>query len=385
MMTRYQKALISIALVYLAVPVLIMILNYAADPFDRYHISAGSEDLSELSKSEDRLLLVPANYEDRLLIRKMIQAREKPETVLLGGSRIMNIHGGMVREDRRKGFLNAGVSAGTVADYTALWQLLKQEGKIPRTVYLEIDAQAVYSNYSGDFLWASNAEAYFSFKCRQTGKKKFNKLFKIARRLAQFHLGRLTSWTWTSKSLEKKSLERLPFKLISTAEYDGNSPARTPSFGLFYGKPSQPITREFLEEWGRKNGEKEISYFSDPRALSDEAYQEISDLIREMVFSGVKVAVFIPPAHPKSYEAVKANAEAYAGMMRFTEKVREISRLSGAVFYDGIEENRSLAGTMDFVDGVHLNPETNRKLMFEVDKTAGFSFFESAESDVDAA
>ena len=380
-MNRYLGAFLFILAVYLITPLATIVFNYSIDPFERYHAGVRAEDMARLLKSADLLLQVPSNYEDRLLMKKFLQVREKPAFAVLGGSRIMNIHEGLLRGEYRSGFLNAGVSAGTVSDYVSIWKAMKRERKIPGILYLEIDAQAIYSNFNGNFSWSTFAPDYFAFKLEKGGKKSLKRAWKSVRRLFFFHLQRLTSWEWTAKSLEKKNLNRTPFVLIQNMARNPDVPARTPGFALLYPRASSPLSHEFLEEWGKKNGDYEVRYLADWGSMSDHAFSELSDLISDIAKHGVRLVVVIPPSHPFSYRTVASSSIAFPNMLRFIEAVRVMSEEAGASFFDGLHENRHLVDGMDFVDGVHVNPETNARVMAAAGKAAGLDLFVSENPD----
>ena len=125
---RYQIFLFRFLALFVVFPLLLIAFNYSVDPNHRYRFSVPSGSLHRLARSEDLVLTLPKNYDDRALLKKFIPQAVPPRILVMGGSRVLNIQSEMFRSGAGP-LLDTAVMAGTIRDYVALWQLVKRRGR----------------------------------------------------------------------------------------------------------------------------------------------------------------------------------------------------------------------------------------------------------------
>lgn len=342
-----------------AVPAALAAFNYGVDPERSYRLRVPEATLRTLAHSEDLVLEVPANYNDRTFLVRALRAAPPAQTCVIGGSRVLNLS----EAPSGGSFLNAGVTGGSFRDYIAIWQAFKEAGQKPRTVFLCLDPQSLDVS-ARNVSWVSLSRQYEAFYGREdTLRNRVTAFFVVVRDL--------TSWSTTLKSAHALGAPRAPQRLYPRAEWDGSVPVRRPSLAMNYPaayeqKPLPEVERAALDN-GR--GERKAWAQWNWGPAGDRGFEGIRDLLRDIKAHGARPVLVLMPYHPLAAEQVKEDPPAAAGWRRFRERLLRLADEAGVAYYDGMEE--SLDGTLrpsDFADGVHLKGESNRAFLRRADR-----------------
>lgn len=358
--------------IFFMVPAVFMAFNYTVDPYGRYQPVASKSTLEKLAASSNEVLLTESNFNDRALIKNYLAASPKPDTVILGGSRILNINTGIFNSEAGR-VMNLGVTAASVRDHIAIWQLLKSENKVPSRALLFADLQTFYSTPSSIGWWTLSCP----FLTFEYGKIKMSKYLKLVsktyRKKTAFHLESLSSSDLLNKSWERlTSGKTVRSRLIERGALDPKNSARTPALALLAPQPSEEEKQqELINKWARENGQGELSYLRDWSSFSEQTFNEFASLLEDMRANGVKVSVILMPSHPLSYLAVERDGAAFTNLLKFTMRVQEICAQYSTGYYDGLYDHHKDVVDEDFKDGVHLKKE------------AAYSFLKRAALDLD--
>lgn len=366
-----KQAFWKIVLAYFLVPAVFIIFNLLVDPYGRYQPVASKQTLKKLAASSSEVLVTEYNYNDRLLVKNYVTAVPKPDLIILGGSRILNINTGVFSPEAGR-VLNLGVTAASVRDHIAVWQTLKSKKKIPARVLLFVDLQTFYSTPSSIGWWTLSCP-FLSFEYGRMKTSKYLKLVsKTYRKKTSFHLESLSSSDLLNKSWKRLTKEnKTRSRLIERGALDPKNAARTPALALLAPAPSEEETRqELINKWAKENGQGEISYLRDWSSFSDQTFNEFASLLEDMRANSVGVSVIIMPAHPLSYLEAERNGAAFTNLLKFTVRVQEICGQHGAGYYDGLYDHHADVVDEDFKDGVHLKKE------------AAYSFLKRAALDL---
>jgi hypothetical protein len=346
---RFKQALFFILAFYFGVPVFFITVNLLTDPYNRYRLITSERNLKELLSADAKFLTVASNYDDRLFIKRVIQIAPRQDTVILGGSRIMIVDADAF-EARAGKVLNAGVTGATVRDYAAIWQHFKNQNKIPSQILLCLEPQSVYSNENPEGGWNALAGLFVEFMDGDLDFRAVSKIYrkKIVQHLESLHSSETLKASW-------KVLERGKTKsgLVTYEAAPADLPLRTSALALLPPKQEQK-TQEYVDHWGKENGNGESYTLSDWGRFSPQTFRELSRLMNDMRLHGVQLKVLLMPSHPLSFETVRENPEAFHNLNRFVRQVRNLAQIAGAGFYDGLLEYHGRVKNTEFSDGVHL-------------------------------
>ncbi len=357
---RYSTFLFNFLVFVLLVPLVLMAFNYFVDPNHRYHFSVSSETLTRLARSPELVLTTPRNYDDRALLKKFIPVSAPPRILVMGGSRVMNIQPEMFNTP---GLLNTAVMAGTIRDYVALWQIVKQSGFRPEIILNCVEEQSINRN-SQNNRYLAIAEYFNAFY--DSGLSLRQNLMGVMTNLKD-----LLSFETTSASIKTLGQgQRQNPELAPRKSYDPSRFAKTHVFSLLYPAGYEIRAPAVVNPWGRANGEGEIKVFEKWNPLDRRGYNHLTALIRDIKKQGGKPVLVGMPYHPEAYQMIRAKSRAYSNLLIFVSELRKIAEREGIFFYDAIEEHHAEFEGDDFLDGVHLKMTDNYRLFRNVDQAA---------------
>ncbi len=348
---RYGIFFSFFAAFYFLVPISLMIFNYTMDPYKRYHRIIPVGDLARLAKSSEVVLAIPSNhpdYNDRLLLEDYIPLISCPSVVILGGSCVMNIEGNVFGDRMADKVLNAGVSSGTVRDYIGIWQLLKEQNKIPGAVCLCLDAQSFYSNDYGQG-WYTLSRYILRFQSQNRKPQFLKTCFQAAKKEIGFYLE-----TLSSSDIARRSISALRGR---QTEANAAYALRTHSMTLRQKTEERP--QSAIDQAGKDHGEGEVRCLSQWGPRDERAIDEASSLVEDMRAHNVRVMVVLLPSHPLSYAYLKGHTKEHAVLLHLIEKMRSLSVAKQAFFYDALHEHRRDVSNSDFIDGAHLKRQAS--------------------------
>ncbi|MFA5160159.1 MAG: hypothetical protein WC484_06600 [Candidatus Omnitrophota bacterium] len=343
----------------------LLCFNYSLDPNNRYQFHVSESNLRLLAEVPGHVLVVPGNYDDRVLLKKFIRVVPRPVTVIMGGSRIMNLQNPPGFSVPRVNFLNAGVTAGTIKDYIAIWQVMKQNKKLPRTLFLCVDPQVLNRVEQND-RWLSLSDDYQAFfKTSASGR------YYVAALTSQ--LKDLLSLQTTRAAISRVGKKRVRPELLFSKDHTGLVPVRTASFALFYPSAYEEKDPSDVETLARANGEGETKAFRNWNRQDREYLGQFKMLIEDVKKTGVQVVLVLMPYHPLSLQTIKQDAAASGNLAFFREQLLKISRECAVAYYDGfVDTEKGLFSSLDFSDGVHLKKDPNQAFFDRVSQSLRF-------------
>jgi len=350
----------------------LLCFNYSLDPNNRYQFHVSESDLRLLAEVPGHALVVPSNYDDRIFLKRFIRVVSRPETVAMGGSRIMNLENPTGQSALQLNFLNAGVTAGTIKDYVAIWQILKQSKKIPKTIFLCVDPQAL-SRAVQNALWLSLNDDYQAFfKTNDSGR------YYLASLTSQ--IKDLLSLQTTLASISQIGKKKVRPELLLTVQCNRLTPVRTASFALLYPAAYEEKDPADVEAMARAHGDGEVKAFKLWNRHDLEYLGQLKMLIENMKKEGVQVVLVLMPYHPLSLQSIKQDAVALNSLIFFREQLSKISRECAVAYYDGFgDTEKGLFLNRDFSDGVHLKKDSNHIFFDRISQAVRYS---TAQSDV---
>ncbi len=346
---------------YFVFPCSLASFNYTVDPGHRYRFSVPDEDLTRLFQTPDSLLDLPANHDDRALLKKAVRLAGKKEILLLGGSRILNIRADMFKKPQGEGLFNAGVTAGTIRDYVALWQMVKQAGWRPKTVFIGIEEQSLNTRSEND-LFRPIQEYYEAFFQRGLS-------FRV----------RFMGWTTDLKDLLSLKTTLASVRVLAASGpreawrpraegYDMKRTPRTAAFARIYPSSEENRGVDVVRAEGNENGQGSSKALARWNRNERKGLDQLALLIEDIKKNGGTPILVGMPYHPEAYRLITQEDRAQANLTFFVEELRKIASSKGIFFYDAILEHRTDYAPEDFMDGVHLKTRANHSLFRRVDR-----------------
>lgn len=359
----YQGFLAVFIFLFFATPCLLAGFNFRMDPNSRYHFSVGDELLKQLADSQDTLLTLPSNSDDRALLKKYIKLTrtQQRDFLVLGGSRVLNIQPNMLSDTYKSSFLNAGVTAGTIRDYIALWQLIKDYGLHPKIVLIGIEEQSLNS-ISQNNHYLSILEYYEAF---------FSKGISLRIKLMGLttDLKDLLSLSSTISSIKMALHPKSSFvrpHLLSMKNFDYSVYARTPAFSVLYPHAYEHRALDTVNAEGEANGRGEQKVFEMWNQKDARGNDQLRALLRDIKKSGAVPVLVGFPYHPEANRVIAQSARAQINLNVFVDALSRLAVDEGVYFYDAIFQHRDLLSPIDFIDGAHLGQSATYKLLTAV-------------------
>ena len=360
---RYQKFVWFMSVIFLAVPFLIMLFNFQVDPNRRYQFRVADEDLKTLARSKDMVLVLPPNFDDRALLKKFVPISTPPDIVVIGGSRIANVHPDFFKSPWNSKLLNLTVTEGTVRDYVALWELVESSGHKPKIVFICVEEQSINS-YSQNSKYLSLYEYYTSFFHEGTSlRQQFLGLTTNLKDLLS-----METMIASIKTLLHPERNIGGGKLALNNSYDRSFIAKTHAFSTVQRGNAENQDSQLIFSQAQANGLGEMKVFEKWNPKDRMGYLHLEALIQRIKRMGGTPILVGTPYHPAAYEVIRQNLKAHENMMIFVDALNHIAVREGIFFYDAIETHRSEFKHEDFYDGVHLRMKESHRLFRLIDK-----------------
>lgn len=367
MRPNYRNSVLLFIFFFIMTPTVLIVFNYTMDPNHRYRFSVPSDVLSTLSQSNDKVLTVPPNYDDRALVKKFILASEPPQVVVIGGSRVLNVQDDFFVEPYRSHLLNTAVMAGTIRDYVAIWEIIESQGFKPQYVFICLEEQSM-NTYSQNDRYLSIYEYYSAFF--NQGASLRQQLMGLTTNLKDLLSMQTTGGSFAILMQQSES----SWNLAPRENYDTTLHAKTQSFSMLYPAQNEQRTPKVVDPMGRANGYGEIKVFEMWNRGDRRGYDHLIALIRRIKRIGATPVMIGMPYHPEAYRLIQTSPKAVDNMLHFIDQLKQIAEDEGVFFYDAIEEHHNDFINADFLDGVHLKRPAEHALFYSVAQAADLEF-----------
>jgi len=138
-----------VIVITLLVLIPISLFNYTADPANIFHENY-VESITNIILDRKNAALTTANFDERLLQEKIITSKKNNyEIVCLGSSRSLQIDSSLFQD---KSFFNHSVSGSSIEDFVAIYEILIENNKLPKSIILGIDPW-IFNKNNGQERW----------------------------------------------------------------------------------------------------------------------------------------------------------------------------------------------------------------------------------------
>jgi hypothetical protein len=338
------------ALILLPIPVVMACINFVVDPGNLFSASIEKEIADILLEGRNAAAI--SNYDERKVQKYTIAGlSHAPEVCVLGSSRSMQI-GRELFPDLN--FRNSSVSAATIHDYIAIYQLYRTRDMLPKRIILGLDPWVLNIN--------GNKERW------KTLQKEYNALVtsefeQSASRDVEFKYFQLLSPSYLQHSI------RVLKDGDETAEfYVTDDPA--PSDGMlrsdgfrYYPDAHRLATQEQVQENATRYINRSRIYGLKHFVMLDPELRKLcANLLDLMQRDGVEVQLFLPPYHPQVFDYMKESPD-YRIVLAVEECFRALAREREIPVVGSYNPHTLHLSEDDFYDGMHPKTEAINQIL----------------------
>lgn len=286
------------------------------------------------------------NFDEGLLQKELIiNGSIHPEVLIIGSSRTM-----LISSDLFKGVqsLNNSVSRANIKDVISIYQLYKENHKLPKKIIIGIDPNT-FNEYNTKTIWKSLEYGYNRFHKKKAPK--FNELDKYKE---------LYSLSYFQKSIESLLSEnRDPFptnkksNITNTILNDGS---------LVYGKLYREATRDEIDRRMALRIDNDLNDLESFDVISERIWLDFTKLISDLKQNNIEVSFFIAPVHPKVYEKIEKE---YRMVIKTEFFLTEYAKKNNIEIYGTFNPLKLGFNETNFYDGFHCNKKTIERIISE--------------------
>jgi hypothetical protein len=296
------------------------------------------------------------NVDERRFQRARLRVIERPQVIVFGSSRAMQVNGEMIGV-APPGFYNLGMSAATVEDFVGLWETLRRQEKIPERVIFSLDpwmlnpqsnrvrwrvlAREVDAFKASHGRWASGGRwgivdvAHASWN-RATELLSYEVLRESTRRLQRALRGRSGVAAGSTETLivpEPAVGDRQALRADGSMIYDGTFQRRSP-LEVQEDAVHWAATRLSLNP-GR------------------ERLRLLEALWRDLLGRGVQITAYTPPFHPAAWQVMVAVPRQREALEEALTSIAGLAARMNVPFRDFADPATIPCAAEEFSDGAH--------------------------------
>ncbi len=340
-----KKFINKTAIIALPVLVILLLVNYFGDAarlFDKYY----EKKMAKILASGQYITNIE-NYDDRLFQKELISNKNiQPNLVIIGSSRTMLINSDLFSGSS---LFNNSVRGASFEDIVSIYQLYKENNKLPQKIIIGIDPWTFNEN-NGLKRYQSIADYYYRFQNLENQENTF-----------YFKYKELFSFSYFQSSIKKIS----PFiagktqPQESTEKYNDTKTKLTDG-SLVFGEKYRNASSKEIEnkiKFYLAGGIYSIENFN---VISVRIWNEFENLIADMKNNDIEIEFILVPYPPLVYDKIQKNYP----MVLKTEKIIKDFALSNNIKLYG-SFNPVLLGLDEtfFYDGMHCKETGIKKIM----------------------
>jgi len=287
------------------------------------------------------------NYDERLFQRELISNENiQPNLVIIGSSRTMLINSDLVSGSS---LFNNSVSGASIEDIVSIFQLYKDNNKLPQKIIIGIDPWTFNEN-NGQKRWQSIAVYYYRFQNAEnqdnTSYFKYKELFSFSyfqsslKMIPRFIAGNAKPQPSTEK-----------FNYLGTKLTDGS---------LVYGEPYRNASSKEIEDKINSYLTGGVYSIENFNTISDRIWNIFEKLITDMKKNDIEIEFFLSPYAPLVYDKIQKN---YPMVLKTEKKIKDFAVSNNIKLYGSF--NPVLLGLDEtfFYDGMHCKETGIKKIM----------------------
>ena len=343
-----MKQLLS-KLTFLAIPILILIIliNYFGDAANLFNRDFEKKIAEILIQGKNVTNI--SNYDERLLQEEIIlSSKIKPDVVIIGSSRAM-----LIGKDYFPGLktMNNSVSAASLEDLIAIYELYKTSQKIPKKIVIGIDPWTFQLD-DNRTRWKSIGKYYYRFKNNDEMESE-----------SQLALDQLISLSYFQNSLPilyNKIVGK--YNPVPTHTSKNSTLTKLADGSITYGLEKRHITSEKVIESAKvwiSNGM--IKRYKDFKTLQPK-WNEFLALIADMKKNNIEIVFVLSPFHPMVYKEMTYK---FPIINEEEEEILKFAKQSNIPLYGSFNPAKYNLSVKEFYDETHPKEDAMKEIFRE--------------------
>lgn len=345
-----MKQLVKAALCFLPLLLLVVAVNWYADPGNAIRSDYEKKVAVIMARGENAANI--GNMDDRALMRAYLPMRTQPiDTLVLGSSHSMQI------TPRLTGDVNtfcAGMTGADLRDVISVYALVRQNGFVPKRVILVADSWFISEGVQEK---RAMTEGYLAF-CKQRGfepvqtdtsalvrqqiEKKMQifsiPYFQSSLNFLQSGGHRLREPVATTQPYAESSMRRADGTYVYDAEYRN----------LDNGYADQNVSdmKRVMPEFARNFD-----------GISQRLVEQLRAFLQQLRADGCEVVMMLAPFHPDFYEYMVQPDSGYQGVLETEQAFVQIAQQEGVRLFGSYSPEACGLTAKDFYDGLHCTEQ----------------------------
>jgi hypothetical protein len=337
---------------------LVAAFNFGVDRAHRWH---RFPNYFSRNWTDGEVWVSPADFDEGEFRARHLRLIDPPELLALGSSRVLLIDSRMFRPGIR--FYNAGVSAASVEDFIAFWQILKERGHPPRRVIVFLDPWIFFSAYSPSKSLATirGYERFLRGRWEVAGAAAAwrdalrSRIALGTSEIGDLLSGEVTAASW--RALTAPAPDREPAEtsgIVPAAERSTKSSAwRGDGSAVYPDAQVAPKTLAAISAVGEAYASG--SHWTIGAMASGEAVipPALEWLLADMAAAGTRVFLLVPPFQPTALRGLRERAATRLALQRAQNVAAELARRFRLPLCDRTDA-AAICQPREFMDGYHM-------------------------------
>ncbi|MFC1558568.1 hypothetical protein ACFL40_04350 [candidate division KSB1 bacterium] len=345
----------------LPIPIIIVVVNYFADPAQLFKSGRYEKNIAKLLHQGNNVANV-SNLNERLLQKYFIEGlKERREIVVFGSSRSMQIGYEIYNNES---FFNNCLTGASLEDYMALYNIYRRKGLIPLKVIIGVDPW-IFNINNGQKRWKFLITEYKSIFKIMNSSKDSKVTSNIGTLINKYY--QIISPSYFQQSVKKiilsfnKSERNMDQIYITQEEFPDETMIRRDGLRR-YSKAMRTITIEEIDNLARKFNTSNNKYsIEDYKVLDPKLKLHFEQFITLLLNDGVEISVFLPSYYPMTYEYLVSSRN-YRIIDDVENYIRKIADTYNIKVYGSYNPKRINFTEEDFYDEMHPKTEAVSRL-----------------------
>lgn len=339
-----KKFVLKILLLSLPLFLILVGVNYVGDSANLYKV--GYELKMAEIVTHGRYVTNVDNYDERIFQKECIEHMvNTPEIVILGSSRAMQLNNNLIES---KSIFNSSVSGASLEDYIAIFQLYKNNKRLPKKIIIDVEPYLFNVNHN-QIRWKSIQKYYYQFRKENKSTEAINKYKE------------LISLSYFQSSIKKF------FKVLSgkgvpkaTCKKYNKSFTKLNDGTIVYDDAYREASVNEVEAKVASYLAGDLYSIEDFNSIDENIYNEFLKLVNEIKKNNITVEFFLCPLHPKVYVRV---TEKYPMVLKTEDLITKFALYNNIVVYGTFNPIILGLDRSSFYDGLHLKEFSLEKIL----------------------
>lgn len=343
-------------------PLLLMVaaVNWYVDSYAYLRITYDEIGGHMIEEAQNVVGLEESNYNDRSLLLACLNRQEDAkEVMVIGSSRVFTFEHTMFGSDS---FYNAGLSEATIYDLWAVTGILVQNGHLPETMVIGVDAFLFNAAHDNDRWLELEEYAHYMDEAagRETGGGNGERDAGGQSSFRQKNTGKHHD-KWLSLDYFRYNITCLPersrFAVSYTNDWETELYTKHYDGSVSYQKELREVQAEDVIALTEQTMEEHVVYrMTDYREIDAESMALLTDLIDYLRCQNVEVILYLPPYSPMLYDYIESEEE-FQITFEVEERMKELALEKGIALYGSYDPEGSGLEMSDLYDLYHVKTE----------------------------